>query len=418
MPHEIGAPATLAMIPASVIPPPGSPRLPAAHVPLLASGAALRWSAPTLMLALRSLSRTLGARCRGPAADHGRRRAGRRRLPGAREPGDARLAEGQRAVSAATCWRRPSGSATDPTSWPATWPSRRTMTVGVLLNDLHNPFFAEVADGILQAADESDYRVLFSTGPRAAGRRRPTRWRRSSSCGVDGIILVGSRLPTAAIEARRGHRAAGRRRPPPAVVGRRHHQQPRAGGRPPRRRPPRRRSATSTSCTSTAGGARAARPGGPATAARWRATGWEPRAGGGRRPDRAVGRAGGRPALVRSGDHAHGHLRRQRLQRRGCSGRLGRPQGLRVPEDVSAGRLRQHRPCPPCTTSGSPPSTSRGRRWAARRSTRCSNASGARARPCVDQSCRRRWSSGGRRHRPTARCSGQPVATWRRDAAR
>ena len=41
---------------------------------------------------------------------------------------------------------------------------RRTMTVGVILNDLHNPFFAEVADGILQAADESDYSILFSSG--------------------------------------------------------------------------------------------------------------------------------------------------------------------------------------------------------------------------------------------------------------
>ena len=78
--------------------------------------------------------------------------------------------------------------------------SRRTMTIGVLLNDLHNPFFAEVADGILTAADESDYRVLFSTG-----RVRPAIESHALEAflelRVDGIVLVGSRLPRAAIEA-------------------------------------------------------------------------------------------------------------------------------------------------------------------------------------------------------------------------
>ena len=117
--------------------------------------------------------------------------------------------------------------------------SRRTMTIGVLLNDLHNPFFAEVADGILAAADESDYRVLFSTG-----RVRPAVESHALEAflelRVDGIILVGSRLPRAAIEAAAPDRAARRRRPSPAVIGRRHHQQPRAGGRLPRGRPPRR----------------------------------------------------------------------------------------------------------------------------------------------------------------------------------
>ena len=78
--------------------------------------------------------------------------------------------------------------------------SRRTMTIGVLLNDLHNPFFAEVADGILTAADESSYRVLFSTG-----RVRPAIESHALEAflelRVDGIVLVGSRLPRAAIEA-------------------------------------------------------------------------------------------------------------------------------------------------------------------------------------------------------------------------
>jgi len=78
--------------------------------------------------------------------------------------------------------------------------SRRTTTIGVLLDDLHNPFFAEVADGVLRAADRHGYRVLFS-----AGRRRPTAEVDAieSFLGhrVDGILLVSPRLGTARIEA-------------------------------------------------------------------------------------------------------------------------------------------------------------------------------------------------------------------------
>jgi DNA-binding LacI/PurR family transcriptional regulator len=78
--------------------------------------------------------------------------------------------------------------------------SRRTSTIGVLLNDLHNPFFAEIMDGIFEAAEELDYRLLIGTGRRqAAGERRAVDALLEHR--VDGIVLVGPRLPGAEIDA-------------------------------------------------------------------------------------------------------------------------------------------------------------------------------------------------------------------------
>ena len=77
--------------------------------------------------------------------------------------------------------------------------SRRTHTVGVLLNELHNPFYAEIMDGVYEVADELDYHVLIASGGRAGGER--TTLETLLDLRVEGLILIGPRLPAAAIVA-------------------------------------------------------------------------------------------------------------------------------------------------------------------------------------------------------------------------
>ncbi len=77
--------------------------------------------------------------------------------------------------------------------------SRRTMLIGVLLDDLHNPFYAEIADGILAAADESKYRVLFTTrNPTAVSQRAA--FDTLLELRGDGAVLVSPRLAVRAVE--------------------------------------------------------------------------------------------------------------------------------------------------------------------------------------------------------------------------
>src|SRR5437763_16508639 len=78
--------------------------------------------------------------------------------------------------------------------------SRRTRTIGVLLNDLQNPFFAEMTEGIFEAAEELDYRLLIGTG-----RRQQVGERRALDSffehRTDGLLLVSPRLPLTQILA-------------------------------------------------------------------------------------------------------------------------------------------------------------------------------------------------------------------------
>jgi DNA-binding LacI/PurR family transcriptional regulator len=78
--------------------------------------------------------------------------------------------------------------------------SRQTMTIGVVINDLHNPFFAEAIDGIRERAGQSDYQLLLATGGLSATGEAGAietflRFR------VDGLILAGAVLPAGQIAA-------------------------------------------------------------------------------------------------------------------------------------------------------------------------------------------------------------------------
>jgi DNA-binding LacI/PurR family transcriptional regulator len=70
---------------------------------------------------------------------------------------------------------------------------QRTRTIGVVVNDLHNPFFAEVVDGIDGAAGEHDLHVLLLNGGRDNERERRC-VETFLQLQVESLVLIGSML--------------------------------------------------------------------------------------------------------------------------------------------------------------------------------------------------------------------------------
>ena len=76
--------------------------------------------------------------------------------------------------------------------------SRSSSTIGVLINDLHNPWFAEMYDGVELAARAAGYQILLTTGnQRAGGEARAIDTMMEHR--VDAIVLSGPRLSGAEI---------------------------------------------------------------------------------------------------------------------------------------------------------------------------------------------------------------------------
>jgi DNA-binding LacI/PurR family transcriptional regulator len=78
--------------------------------------------------------------------------------------------------------------------------SKRTRTLGVVVNDLHNPYFPAVVDGVRCAAEAHGYRLLLNSAFLDTAVEEHA-LDTLIDFQVDGIVLIGAQLDQAAIEA-------------------------------------------------------------------------------------------------------------------------------------------------------------------------------------------------------------------------
>lgn len=77
--------------------------------------------------------------------------------------------------------------------------SKRTRTLGAVINDLHNPYFASVVDGVKAAADERGYRLLLNSAFLHDADERAA-LESFIDFNVDGVVLMGARVRASVIE--------------------------------------------------------------------------------------------------------------------------------------------------------------------------------------------------------------------------
>lgn len=77
--------------------------------------------------------------------------------------------------------------------------SKHTRTLGAVINDLHNPFFAGVVDGVKAAASVLGYRMLLNSAFFDDDDERAA-LESFIDFNVDGVILMGARIRTSVIE--------------------------------------------------------------------------------------------------------------------------------------------------------------------------------------------------------------------------
>lgn len=86
-----------------------------------------------------------------------------------------------------------------PNLWARSLASGQTHTVGVMLDDLHNPFFTEMAEGVAAAAGEAGMQILINSGwQREAGQLEAIE--ALLNLRTDGVVLGAPRLSLEVVE--------------------------------------------------------------------------------------------------------------------------------------------------------------------------------------------------------------------------